>query len=335
LDDLQIDTLVATPETVKALKDLRAELNKELKTFEEQRLMVKKAVSDPYAKFEELYKTEISEKYTQAVSKLKDKIAIVETKIKDDKLVEIKAYFAELCVAEKLDFLTWEVLGIEVNLSTTVKKYRDNINEFVTKVQTELALIATNEFKAEILVEYKGSLNVADAITKVQTRKKKEAEEKERIKQEVKEGRINAIEDLGMELNDMVATYEYPDNLGCVFISLEDIEKLETEAFTTKIIEIERVIKKAKAKAQEKERSTEIAEGTTTQAVKPAAPIAAPVAAPRRQPAAVQQTIPEPAKNSQAEKVVTAKFQVTGPYAALKALGQYMKDNNLKYQNLN
>jgi hypothetical protein len=50
---------------VKTLKDLRAELNKELAEFEGQRKTIKSAILKPYEELENICKIEISEKYNE------------------------------------------------------------------------------------------------------------------------------------------------------------------------------------------------------------------------------------------------------------------------------
>ena len=171
LNALNIEGQVATEETVGALKKLRAELNKELAEYEAQRKAVKEAVMLPYNELDEVYKTEVSEKYKSAVDLLKDKIAFVEDKIKSEKRDEVVSYFAELCLAEDLDFLSFPQTGIEVKLSDTLKSLKERVFEFVSKVSEELRLIDTQNFKAEILAEYKKTLNAAKAIREVQERK--------------------------------------------------------------------------------------------------------------------------------------------------------------------
>ena len=78
IEELELDKQVATVDTVKSLKEVRAELNKELADFENQRKAIKEGVNNPYNEFENLYKTEISDKYKSAIDTLKDKIASVE-----------------------------------------------------------------------------------------------------------------------------------------------------------------------------------------------------------------------------------------------------------------
>jgi hypothetical protein len=288
---LGIDNLVATEDSVTSLKKTRAELNKEFNDWEGQRKFVKKAVNDPYTEFETLYKTEISEKYGKAESLLKDKITAFETKVKDDRKAEVETYFKELCVAEKIDFLTWEKLGIEIKLSTTVKKYKEQVNEFVEKVKDELKLIATNEFHAEILVEYEASLNVADAITKVQDRIKKVADEKAKL-------------------------HAYNN---AIVVTEGEIDKLDEQQWRDMFADLKFQILQVKGSESSIQREKEIASGTPSQAKEPAAPVSAPV----------QQTIPEPT-----EKIVTASFEVKGPFSVLKKLGEYMKENNIEYKNI-
>lgn len=318
--ELNIDALVATEDSVITMKKLRAELNKEFRIWEEQRKFVKKAVNDPYTEFESLYKTEISEKYANAESLFKDKITAFETTVKDKKLAEVKTYFTELCVSENVDFLTWEKLGIEINLSTSVKKYQEQVNVFIEKVRSELDLIATNEFHAEILVEYEVSLNVAEAITKVQDRIKKAADNKARLHREKVERRIVSLKDIGMSLDVFAKAYEYNDNI--VVMEVE-IDKFDDDQWRELFADIEFQIKQAQEAAIKSHRENEIASGTVTKGAGPAAPVSAPV----------QQTIPEPSTKT-AEKIVTASFEVKAPYSVLKALGEYMKKNKIEYKNI-
>lgn len=319
IEALNIDSLVATEDSVVSLKKLRAELNKEFRIWEDQRKFVKKALNDPYTEFEGLYKTEISEKYTKAEALFKDKITAFETTVKDKKLAEMKIYLGELCTSEKIDFLTWEKLGMEINLSTTVKKYKEEVNIFIQKVRNELDLIATNEFHAEILVEYEVSLNVAEAITKVQDRVKKVKDEKARLHREEVERRVRAVKDIGMAPSILGDSYAYNDN---IVVTQGEINKLDEQQWREMFADISFQIKAAKAAAQSIQREKEIASGTPSQGSIPAEPVAAPI----------QQTIPEPTKS--AEKIVTASFEVKGPYSKLKALGEYMKANKIEYKNI-
>src|SRR5699024_6602037 len=96
-------SLVCTEENVKAIKQVRADLNKEFKEVETQRKAVKEQILAPYMQFEEVYKTYISEKYKSADTDLKQKIDSTENELKKQKEQEIKDYFEEYKTANDID----------------------------------------------------------------------------------------------------------------------------------------------------------------------------------------------------------------------------------------
>lgn len=173
-------SLVCTDENVKAIKQVRADLNKEFKEVEQQRKIVKEQILAPYMKFEDIYKTYISEKYKSADIELKSKIESIENELKTKKQQEVREYFEEYKNANDIDFVTYEQIGINVTLSASMKSLKEQAKQFIDKVVDDLKLIETQEHKAEILVEYKQTLNVSKAITTVTNRFKAIEEEKKR-----------------------------------------------------------------------------------------------------------------------------------------------------------
>lgn len=308
LEDLNINNLVATEDSVKSLKELRAELNKELANFEDQRKFIKGEIMNPFNEFEGIYKTEIADKYKLAIDTLKDKIAIVETKIKDEKKAKVKSYFDELCLSERIDFITFEKLGLDINLSTSEKAYKEKCDEIINKTIDDLNLIKTTEFEAEILTEYKTSLNVSQAITTVKTRKANEAIEAERLLQAQISKRGALLKALGMLFDEMTKCYVYDDE---TFITEAFLKTSTPDEFTKKYIEFEVKIKdieRAKAQAVNAPQTEIKFEPKPTT-------ISAPT---------VKET----------EEIVTASFEVKGTMSQLKALGQYMRTNNIIYKNI-
>lgn len=175
--------LVCTEENVKTIKQIRADLNKEFKEVEVQRKIVKEQILAPYMQFEEIYKTYISDKYKSADSDLKAKIDLTENELKRIKEQEIKEYFEEYKNANKVDFIEYGQAKINVTLSASMKSLKEQAKAFIDKIVDDLKLIETQEHKAEILVEYKQSLNVSNAITTVTNRFKAIEEEKKRQEQ--------------------------------------------------------------------------------------------------------------------------------------------------------
>lgn len=305
LKELNVETLVATEDTVKSLKDLRAELNKELDNYESQRKWVKEGVLNPYNEFEAVYKTEISEKYKAAIDTLKDKIAVVENKVKAEKRERVQVYFNELCQAEGIDFVPFEKAVPEVNLSTTEKKYKDQCNEYIAKVLDDMKLIGTEEYQPEILAEYKKSLNSAQAITAVRERKAAEKAEAERLKAAETIRRGNLISGIGMVYDEFSKTYVYNDE---TFVTRQFVVDATNEEFNIRFAELNNSIAADKAANPQQ---GEMTFGAPT----PAAPVSAPAV-------------------SKTEQLVKASFEVTGTMSQLRALGQYMKDNKITYKNI-
>jgi hypothetical protein len=324
--ELNLDNQLATVQTVKFLKDLRAELNKDLADFETQRKLIKTAVNNPYIEFEDLYKTEISEKYKTAIDTLKDKIATVEDKIKSDKKKEVESYFNELCIAEKIDFIKFDKLGIDINLSTTEKKYKEQVNEYISKVIDDLNLIKSTDFEAEILTEYKSSLNVSNAITSVKTRKENEAKEVERLKAEQRVNRINYIEKLGMRFFEITNSYDFNAD---IYISLDDINSLSKEDFTKKYLDLEARIKDVKAKELEEKRQLEAKQKADQVSESPI--IECPII---ETPKVVAPPISAPIVEVAPEPIKTASFEVKATMTKLRALGEFMKTNGIIYKNI-
>lgn len=317
IEELNLEKLVATDDTIKSLKNLRAELNKEFTEFENQRKALKEAVARPYMEFEVVYKDEISEKFKNAVSLLKDKIAIFENKVKEEKRGNIERYFNELCADAKIDFLKFNDAGIDINLSTSEKKYKEECQAFVSRVQDDVLLIESVDYPAETMTEYKGNgLNASKAIKSVYDRKEAERLEAERIKADETARRAKMLHSLAFVYSDLTKTYNWvsDDSLN---IELKDVENLPKEDFNKRYVEFEMAVKertkKEEPKPEEKKEES-----------KPEP----------KQPEVLQAPKVEASAPEQKEKEYSATFEVIGTMAQLKALSQYLKDNGIKYKNL-
>lgn len=179
-------SLACTEENVTTIKQIRASLNKEFKEVENQRKIVKEQILAPYMQFEEIYKMYISDKYKSADNDLKEKIDSTENELKNIKEQEIKDYFEEYKKANNIDFVTYSQARINVTLSASRKSLKEQAKQFIDKIVDDLKLIDTQEHKTEILVEYKQSLNVSQAITSVTNRFKAIEEEKKKRQEELK-----------------------------------------------------------------------------------------------------------------------------------------------------
>ena len=193
-------SLVCTEDTVKTVKEVRANLNKERASWEEQRKAVKNAVMKPFNDFDLVFKECVTDIYKMADDKLKGKIDSVENGLKDEKAAEVKAYFDEYLQSKGIDFVAFENANINVTLSASLNSLKEQAKAFIDRVCDDLALIETQEYKDEIYHEYNSThfLNVSGAITAVINRRKaieeaKAREEERRAKVEAEEKAVEQV----------------------------------------------------------------------------------------------------------------------------------------------
>lgn len=297
IKELNLDGQIATIDTIKALKALRADFNKELKEYESQRTAIKKEILKEYDNFEVDYKLKIKEKIEKAVETLKDKIAFVEDDLLAKKTTLIKDYFNELCLNKKIEFLTFDQIDVNITLSVADKQYKEKCIEFVNKVADDLELINTQDNKTEILVEYKTSLNVARSIKTVQDRKAAILATELQEKQNQLNKRTQIVMGLGFRFNESTANYENDSD----FISYTDVENLAVEEFKEWALSMEKI--------------DEIG-------FKPIQPLI---------PMDEDVVFIDTPKFS-APKLQTITYTITGTSVQIANLNKFLKDNNIQYK---
>lgn len=188
--DLNLDGQVVTDQTVKSVKDMRAELNKEFAEFEKRRKFIKEAVSKPYQEFEAKYKEFVAKHYNEADDTLKGKIFSFEKKLRFEREKELQDYFSELCSAKNIDFVPFGLMHLNITLSASMKSLKNQIMEFVSKVEQDIELANTvsdsQEFNDKVMYEYRRSLDINAAINTVKEREQALIAAKERAEAEAK-----------------------------------------------------------------------------------------------------------------------------------------------------
>ena len=167
------NSLVVNDDTVKEVKQVRADLNKEFNELENQRKQVKSAIMAKYDEFEEIYKENVSNLYKQADATLKEKIDNVENQLKKEKQEEIEMFARQHFEANSIDdIVSFDDIGLNVTLSASMKSLKEQVLAFVDKINNDLKLIELEEYKDEILVEYKNNLDFTKSKLDVITRHK-------------------------------------------------------------------------------------------------------------------------------------------------------------------
>lgn len=179
-------SLVVNEETVKDVKQVRADLNKDFKELEEQRKKVKLAIMSKYDEFEEIYKENVSNIYKSADVDLKNKIDDIENKLKEEKKEELELFAKEHFTFNNIeDVVNFNDIGLNITLSASMKSLKEQVLKFCEKISNDIKLIELEEHKEEILLEYKNNLDLTKSKLNVLTRHKQleELRKKEEEKQ--------------------------------------------------------------------------------------------------------------------------------------------------------
>ncbi|MCI8486198.1 MAG: DUF1351 domain-containing protein [Clostridia bacterium] len=202
-----------TEETMKDAKEDKAKINKFKKQVAEYRKNIVAKYNEPINFFEGTAK-ETEALLTDTYNGINIQVANFENKQKQLKEQEIKDYFEEYKKANNIDFVMYEQAKINVTLTASIKSLKEQAKEFIDKITDDLNLIETQEHKAEILVEYKQTLNVSNAITTV-TNRFKAIEEEKKKQEELKQRLHNQISD---EADKIVGITETDKELAKDFI---------------------------------------------------------------------------------------------------------------------
>lgn len=172
--------LEVTESNLKIVKSELADIRKFSAELEKRRKDVKNQILLPYSEFEKVYNEIAKIPLGKAIDTISEQVKLNENKLKAEKENKVKAYFNEYAESLGIDFIQYEAVNCNVTMSVTLKKLKEQVKAFLDKVMDDLKLIATQDHKSEILVEYKQSLNVSFAITTVSERFKAIEAEKQR-----------------------------------------------------------------------------------------------------------------------------------------------------------
>ena len=151
-----IDILDCTEENKQEVKQRRTEINNILKELDDRRKFIKNKILEPYEMFNDKYEQECKTKLITASEILKIKIDSIEDQQKIAKRMELYDFAMEYIAANDIqDFVTFDDIGLNITLSASMKSLKEEIIAFCEKVKQDIALINMEEYRDEILYEYK------------------------------------------------------------------------------------------------------------------------------------------------------------------------------------
>lgn len=157
-------SLVCTEQTYKSVKDARAQLTKEFKEYEAQRIAVKEKILEPYTEFEKVYRECVTVPFQTADTELKRKITDVTSGIVAQKTDVVQEYYNELVAAAGIDWMDDLTYRPKVNMSDSVTALKKQAKAFVDGIVSDVTAIDAMESSAEVMVEYRKNLDLPTAI---------------------------------------------------------------------------------------------------------------------------------------------------------------------------
>lgn len=186
-----IEDMVCDEDNKKEVKKRKQEITAFKNMMEDRRKQIKTQVMAKYNEFNEKYEEEVKSKLVNAESILTEKYTAIETQQKLDKENEVRKFAQRHFETNNIqDLVKFEDIGLNITLSVSEKSLKEKVLEFCNKIQGDLNLIELEKHKDEILIEYKNSLNFANAKIIVMNRHKqleemkKKQEELEKQKEE-------------------------------------------------------------------------------------------------------------------------------------------------------
>lgn len=173
--------LVITEDMLKNIKNEKAQIKKAKETVATYRKDIVKEFKKPIEQFE-LLAMETENILDEAYATCNEAVKRFEDETKAKKSEEVKAYFDEYAQSLNIDFVKFERLGLNVTLTASMKSLKEAVKVCLDKIASEIDLIniQKEELIPDMLVEYKKTLNVANAIKNVTDRHKAIEEEKAR-----------------------------------------------------------------------------------------------------------------------------------------------------------
>lgn len=308
---LNLETIEPTEENRSVMKKIRANLNKELAVFEDQRKMIHGMITRPYKEFTDSYESNIKHLYVNAEKQLKEKISIVEAQMIENKKSDIEAYFSSV---NPFPFLSLDNVGLKIILSASDSKLKTQVDEFIEKVRSDVEAIKKMDHQVRIMSLYEKTLDASESIAKVlsdiETEKRIEAEkiERERIAKEEEEKRIKQAQ--------IDAEREAQERVERKRIEAEKLEQqriqAEKNAKLSKTKEAEEELKRIEQRKQEAEQAE--------------------IEAKANQEKLEAEKSKREAEELEAKKVYTMRFTVHGTKAQLKQIKEFLNKIEVNYE---
>lgn len=168
-------SLILTDENKQFLKEERSLLNKVSKQLNDVRISFEKEYTSPLNNLKAQVK-ELTDIIKETSNILDEQVKKQENEEKQQKENKLREYFTTLLEKENIDFLTFEDVGLNITLSASEKSLKERINEYISNVKSDLAVIDTHEQRIRLLAKYKINKSLSQSIIELTQELDKENE---------------------------------------------------------------------------------------------------------------------------------------------------------------
>lgn len=171
-----ISTMPENDDTLKYVKQIRANLRKDLDQIETQRKAAKRKVMEPYDAAEKKYNEYIKIPYDKADDYLRKWVDDYQGGLKRNCEELLREYFDELCCANGIDFLPFSRCGVVVDMAMArkrepPKKVLEQIYNCVMAVRSDMDAILKMDDAEEIMAAYRRNPSLSEVVVAVNQQK--------------------------------------------------------------------------------------------------------------------------------------------------------------------
>jgi hypothetical protein len=221
IEDLNLKTIDATEDNKKILRDTRAELNKEVKQYEEDLKQIELMINSGFNELKKQYKEKIKSLYKLTDDELKEKIdEITQEQLKENQDYSKEYYEAKLKSMPLRIGVEYDDVPWDFTFNSSKKSIRDTANNHFEAVEEALKIIDNHKYKNELeafwkynkfnlgkaLIELENQLAIANKYIKAQEEELKKREEKIEAKEiEIKEEIKEEIKISNLKVEELIS----------------------------------------------------------------------------------------------------------------------------------
>lgn len=153
-----VDEMECNEDNKKEVKKRKQEITAFKNMMEDKRKEIKKQVMAKYDEFNEKYTDEVLTKLVKAETTLNEKVTVIENQQKQDKRENIELFANEHFKFNNIeDIVCFDDMNLNITLPASEKSLKEQVLQFCERIVNDLKLIELEEYKDEILVEYKNN----------------------------------------------------------------------------------------------------------------------------------------------------------------------------------